>query len=247
MDRQTIQENQYIFPYHYIPNFINGFFSQTKNLFWGYEYLSYLNFCLDKLKSIQFCSLLDVGCGDGRFLYEAKKVFPGTNLLGIDFSQRAISLAKAINPDIEFIYGDVRKISLNDEYDVVTLIEVLEHIPPTEIPSFLQTLYGYLKIDGKLIITVPSDNLELNPKHYQHFAVEKLEEILNDLFEIKEIFYLNRISLKTEIISKLFSNRFFILNYKKALNYIYNYYVKNLLIANKNNCKRIALFAAKKN
>ncbi|TSD02427.1 MAG: type 12 methyltransferase [Parcubacteria group bacterium Athens0714_24] len=241
--QETIQENQYSFPYHYIPTLTDGF-SQTKNLFWGYEYLSYLNFVLSKLKLLSFDSLLDIGCGDGRFLHEAKKGFPNAILLGIDSSQRAISLAKAINPEINFICGDIQKINLDKKYDIITAVEVLEHIPSQDIRSFLESLGRLLNVNGKLIITVPSDNINLISKHYQHFNIPKIENLFNGLFKIEEIHYLNKNCLKNKIIQKLLGNRFFILNHKKTLNCLYNYYTKNLLIANKNNAKRIALIAS---
>ncbi len=40
-------------------------FSQVRNLSWGYEYLSYLHFVLEKASQIGFKSLLDVGCANG--------------------------------------------------------------------------------------------------------------------------------------------------------------------------------------
>lgn len=55
-------------------------FSQVRNLSWGYEYLSYLNFVLEKASQIGFKSLLDVGCGDGRLLYELRQRFSDTQL-----------------------------------------------------------------------------------------------------------------------------------------------------------------------
>src|SRR3954449_3553400 len=74
--KQTIQESEYEFPYHYIPTLVNGNFSQVRKLRWGYEYLSYLRFVLSTLEKLQFNSLLDVGCGEGRFLSEVAKRFP---------------------------------------------------------------------------------------------------------------------------------------------------------------------------
>src|ERR1043166_3143274 len=71
--QETIQETEYQFPYHYIPTLENGNFSQVRKLRWGYEYLSYLRFILSRLDKIEFASLLDVGCGEGRFLCEVQK------------------------------------------------------------------------------------------------------------------------------------------------------------------------------
>lgn len=237
--QKIIQENRYFFPYHYIPEFKNGCFSQTRNLFWGYEYLSYLGFVLDKLAYLKFNSLLDVGCGEGRFLYEINQMMPDKTLVGIDISQRSIAFAKAFNPDLQFICGDIQTANLGKKFDVISLIEVLEHIPPEEIPHFLETLHNLLQPSGALIISVPSDNQKLNPKHYQHFNARGLKNALSDIFKIEEIFYLNRDSLKTNILSKILSNRFSILNHKWLLKIIYNFYLKNLLPATEKDAKRL--------
>src|ERR1051325_9635797 len=91
--QQTIQDTQYQFPYHYIPTIENGNFSQVRKLRWGYEYLSYLRFILSTLEQIEFQSLLDVGCGEGRFLCEVSKRLAGKRLVGIDLSARAVQYA----------------------------------------------------------------------------------------------------------------------------------------------------------
>ena len=66
-DIQKRQEAQYHFPYHYIPYIEGNKFSQSKTLKWGYEYLSYIYFVINKISSLHFNTLLDVGCGDGRY------------------------------------------------------------------------------------------------------------------------------------------------------------------------------------
>src|ERR1051325_285897 len=95
--QQTIQDTQYQFPYHYIPTLENGNFSQVRKLRWGYEYLSYLRFVLSTLEEIQFESVLDVGCGEGRFLWEVSKCFSDKRLVGIDLSARADRKSTRLN------------------------------------------------------------------------------------------------------------------------------------------------------
>src|SRR5215212_3675852 len=95
---RAIQEAEYEFPYHYIPRLEGGNFSQVRKLRWGYEYLSYLRFILSRLEGIEFDSLLDVGCGEGRFLHEVFKRYPDKNLLGVDSSSRALEYARLLNP-----------------------------------------------------------------------------------------------------------------------------------------------------
>ncbi len=51
-----------------------GRFSQLRHWSWGYRYLGRLQVVFDLLDGLEFDSLLDVGCGDGRFLREARQL-----------------------------------------------------------------------------------------------------------------------------------------------------------------------------
>jgi 2-polyprenyl-3-methyl-5-hydroxy-6-metoxy-1,4-benzoquinol methylase len=245
---QKIQEDQYQYPYHYIPQFQNGKFQQNFNFSWGFEYLSYLNFILEQLKQQSIKSLLDVGCGDGRFLHEVKKKLNIPSFTGIDYSQKAIDLAKVINPEIQFIAGDIKdKKTLNTTFDCITLIETLEHIPPDEANSFLKGINQFLSVEGQLIITVPCSNVPVTPKHFRHFNEENLREVLKESFLVEKIIYLNRIdSLGFNILKRILTNPLFICNYQPIQNYIYRYYIKNCLMAKKENAGRILAICKRK-
>lgn len=140
MDRKQIkQEKQYGFPYHHIPSLKGGLFSQHRLLDWGYMYISHLEAVWDYLDDVPFKSLLDVGCGDGKFLYEMRKKFPAVSLAGNDYSERAIAFAKAFNFDNEMYFSTQSADKVGEEkgpFDVVTSIEVLEHIPLDETDEF---------------------------------------------------------------------------------------------------------------
>ena len=248
MDKlQQKQEDQYVFPYHYIPK-IDGGFSQSALLKWGYVYLSYLSFVIEKLKGIHFESLLDVGCGDGRFLYEAHKHFPRKELEGVDYSGRAISFAKAFNPDLQFYTGDITDNTvLNKKYDVITLIETLEHIPPKDIDAFLRGIAAHVSENGTFILTVPSDNMPVSKKHYQHFNLESLRKTLEPSFVISEHHFINQKGFRNTLLCRILSNRFFILNQHRTKNFLYRYYTRNLRPANEKNGKRIVAICHKKN
>ncbi len=240
--RQTIQEAEYQFPYHYIPTLENGNFSQVRKLRWGYEYLSYLRFILGALQKIEFSSLLDVGCGEGRFLHEAAKRFPAQRLVGIDLSARAVDYAKLLNPTVEFLSGDIADEGLlRESFDVVTLIETLEHIPLDQVADFVGTLRRTVNDRGVLIVSVPSRNLDLNRKHYQHFTLDSLAATLRPHFEISEHYFLNRISRWDTLLKMVLSNRYFILNEPRLLNALYRRYENRLLNANGSDGKRICV------
>jgi SAM-dependent methyltransferase len=245
--KQSKQDSQYSYPYHYIPIYKNGNFHQARTLKWGYEYVSYLFFVIDKIKEIDFDSLLDVGCGDGRLLHELYKQIPDKRLVGLDYTDKSIQMARHLNPDIQFIQGDITTSEqVKEKFDIITAVEVLEHIPPDDLPRFVSGIAGHLVPEGRFIITVPSDNTPTQNKHYQHFNRNKLEQLLSPNFQITEFHYLNQISWAVNMIQTLLTNKYFILNHERALRVIFRHYKRHYLIASPDNCKRICLVCAKK-
>ena len=245
-EKQDRQESQYEFPYHYIPHLRKGRFSQVRVLRWGYEYLSCLRFVLDRIESRPAGSLLDVGCGDGRLLHEARERFGEIRLLGVDTSQRAVGLARGFNPDVEFLVGDVTRSDLTDEeFDVVTLIDTLEHIDPGETAAFLAGIGRRVRDGGRVIVTVPSTNVRVRGKHYRHFDLESLTETLSPCFAVCESFHLNRKSWRVRVLHRMLTNGLFILNSTRLVNWIFRHYQRRFLIAGAGDCGRICVIARK--
>jgi len=180
--KQKIQEEQYEYPYHYIPTAEAGKFSQVRYWSWGYRYLGGQKLILDQLEKESFNSLIDIGCGDGRFISEVAKRYPHTRLLGIDYSKRAIQLAKAMNPELKYKTIDITRSSIADRFDVATLIEVLEHLSTDQVPSFLKAASALINDKGCLVLTVPHTNTPLSDKHYQHYERKQLYDLLNKHF-----------------------------------------------------------------
>jgi 2-polyprenyl-3-methyl-5-hydroxy-6-metoxy-1,4-benzoquinol methylase len=247
MERQArIQESRYQFPYHYIPGFENGDFVQARTLSWGLVYLAYLRFVIGLIRSLPFDSLLDIGCGDGRLLCELCALYPDKILVGIDTSESAIRYARALSPNVEYVCGDVvRAGELKREFDIATAIEVLEHVPPEQVGDFLRGIHERLKPDGVLIVTVPSANVPVARKHYRHFDLESLRAILSPRFTVSEHHFLNKTSRAAKYIKRLLVNRWFILNHRRLLNWLYRYYEKHLLEADERTAKRICAVCRK--
>ena len=214
---QAVQEAEYEFPYHYIPRLEGGNFTQVRKLRWGYEYLSYLRFVLARLERVEFDSLLDVGCGEGRFLREVSRRFPGKRLLGVDFSARAVEYARLLNPGLRFAREDIADAAAPSKgFDVVTLIETLEHVPPGELREFVEGLRRRTRDGGLLVVSVPSKNIKMSAKHYQHFDLDLLKTTLAPFFEVVEHYYLNRISKWDKLLSALLDEQ--VLHTQRASN-----------------------------
>ncbi|WP_341707508.1 class I SAM-dependent methyltransferase [Halopseudomonas sp.] len=78
-------------------------------------------------------SVLDIGCGDASFQQYLARVKPGCKSLGLDASSEAVRVAQEHGCATKVIDTDLRLLEqVGCDWDVVTLMEVLEHIPDAE-------------------------------------------------------------------------------------------------------------------
>ncbi len=96
-------------------------------------------------------SILDIGSGPGQFSkYMADK---GFKVLGIDYSEKMISIARKKMKGIEFRRMDMRKLDFKDNFfDGALASYSLIHIPSEDIPETLKGFYRILKSSGYIEI-----------------------------------------------------------------------------------------------
>jgi SAM-dependent methyltransferase len=238
MKPETIQEEEYDFPYHHLVSIQP--FSETQHLFWGYKYAAYLEKILGTLQTFEFKSLIDIGCGDGKVLIEVAKRFQGKRLVGTDYSEKSLQFARAFAPQLTW------QTKTDEKFDGFVLVEVLEHINPAEMESFLDSICNNLNPGGFGIITTPCVNVPINPKHYQHFNKEKIDATLGKHFEILSFEYTSAQGMGVSIMRRLLANRFFILNAKAPIRLLYNWYKKHYLQASAHNATQVFVVVRKK-
>ena len=242
---QKKQDDEYEFPYHYVSQFRNGF-TQVFNDTWGINYVSTIEYIIEQLKHERFNSLIDMGCGDGRLVRELSREFPNQAICGIDYSSQAIGLANIMNRDCEYYQADISS-QLVKKADLITLIEVFEHVPPEMANNFVDGIHHHLNDGGVLYITVPHENKPVEYKHYRHFNSKTITECFNDRFFIEGIIPFESNGIMKYIIDIILTNRLFILNNQRLKNYIYNFYKRNLfLVENESECNRLFVKAVKK-
>lgn len=245
--KEKLQELEYSFPYHYISSFTGDKFTQSREWTWGYQYLATCEFIEELIRDIVFDNLLDVGCGDG-YLLQHLASRRNKKFLGIDYSSKCIGMAKSLNKyfNVEYEVIDIISEQLDDRFDVVTLIETLEHIKPEKVNIFLQSIYKALSVNGSFILTVPSKNKKLSPKHYQHFTFDDLSELLTRVgFKIRQKIYIARIGK--------YENRFvktlvFVARHlpnSKLAGKLYKIYKQKLFVGDENNAGRILVISEK--
>lgn len=173
-EKFEIQSGQYAFPYHYLPHFDDqGVPSRARVLEWGFEYLCYQGVIADRVRSLTPESVLEVGAGDGFFLNSLAGV---RRRLGVDLDDRAIALALVFSDGAEFRAVDVADV--DELFDVVVSIEVLEHVPDGVVPGFLSSVIERARPGGHVLLSVPSTVQPLNPKHHRHYDEGLLREHL---------------------------------------------------------------------
>lgn len=245
------QEKEYWFPYHYITQYGAAGFSQFYNDSWGISYVSTIELILDELKGLSPEAVVDIGCGDGRLTREINIDLSPGRLVGVDYSSRAVSLAKAMNQDfenIEFYSEDIT----NSEgrlgrFDTAVLMEVFEHIPLELAKGFMESVHSLIKPGGSLLLTVPHSNKPVEYKHFQHFSINEILEYLKSDFEIVKVVPFERSGIRRRILTALLSNKFFILSNKAMLNFLYTWYKRHLFHCNhEKRCQRIFVHARAK-
>jgi len=244
-EKQRLQEEQYIFPYHYL-----DLASDYQKLLWSIEYLNLLALVKKTLSPFNKQWILDAGCGDGRLCYELKK--ENCKIVGVDFSEKAISFARAFNPEVRFFVQDIEQLNIPMKFDVVVLMEALEHFIPSKIPIILSKLSNHLKENGKLIITVPSKNRPLIKKHYQHFSAESLMEAIKPYFRVMKIDGYGKIGPSRKIFNFLRKIGYLVFPFRNKIDlarkffiFLGDYYKKNLSTGKPQECSGLIAVCVK--
>lgn len=122
-------------------------------------------------------SLLDFGCGNGSFLREFNRFYPGWRLTGLEIDDSNKKRIERI-PNTTHRTGAIE--SVPESYDMVSMIHVLEHL--VDPIRFLIQLQQKLKPGAMLLIEVP--NLMTSPfdlfilDHCTHFTLDSLRWVL---------------------------------------------------------------------
>ena len=96
-------------------------------------------------------TILSAACGAGRFdglLLEA-----GHRVVGIDQSEKMLSLAKEHFPEIEYRKMALHKMDFREIFDGIICMDAMEHICPEDYPGVLLSFQKALKPGGVLYFT----------------------------------------------------------------------------------------------
>ena len=98
-------------------------------------------------------SLLDLGCGTG-VPVGSLFVRNGWDVVGVDISQKMLSLAHDHVPEMKTVCSDICSIDFDaSTFDAITLVYSLFHIPKNKHRELLGKLYRWLKPNGVALFT----------------------------------------------------------------------------------------------
>lgn len=146
-------------------------------------------------------SMLDIGCGPGTFL----QLFSDQEIesaLGVDISEKQIAYAREsfATPYRTFKVADMVSpqdaVSLKQQFDLVSLIEVIEHFPGSTVRNLLTNAFSLVKKGGILIITTPNygglwpfiewvlnqvSEVQYDEQHLMKFKLETMEQTIREI------------------------------------------------------------------
>jgi ubiquinone/menaquinone biosynthesis C-methylase UbiE len=172
------------------------------------------NNLLDILKVKHGDKILDVGCGKGIFLAEAKRW--GLACYGIDISEKALSMAKQMT-DAYYICADVEQGIFYPDgfFDYVTCLGVWEHFRNQEV--VMMEMARVLKNTGKMCVFVPNEDYILHK-----FGFETDNQPIVNRYSLHE--YIKRIQGSGLVIEKLWKDNSHLYNLRESSGYIKHFF-----------------------
>ena len=154
-----------------------------------YNIVQYFTLWSKKKKVINFSqkksgSLLDIGCGAGKFLKIMKQ--SGWNINGVEVNAGARKLAELNTNSV--ILNQTEFFNSNQKYDVITLWHSLEHL--NMLTRYLDHISISLNANGVVMIAVPNyQSLDAEyykqdwaaydvPRHIYHFSPEAMVKLM---------------------------------------------------------------------
>jgi 2-polyprenyl-3-methyl-5-hydroxy-6-metoxy-1,4-benzoquinol methylase len=116
--------------------------------------------------------ILDVGCGAGVMTHHLSRY--GT-ALGIDFSGPAIELARRLAPEAAFRVASLEDLG-EERFDLITVFDVMEHIPLAERPAFVAGLAARLEGDGLVVASTPHPAFTLHKRATDEAHLQIIDE-----------------------------------------------------------------------
>lgn len=134
--------------------------------------------------------VLDIGCNKG-YLLAVLAEAGFRHLHGVDLSPLDVQIAKTVVPAAELLCGDAYDYLAQqpDEFDIVFIKAVMEHLPKQETLPMLEAIQQALRPGGVVLVDVPnmdwlfaSHERYMDFTHETGFTSESLRQVMCNVF-----------------------------------------------------------------
>jgi len=148
-------------------------------------------------------SLLDVGCGTGKFLYHARAYFG--RVAGVEVSEASVQFAtKELGLEV------LSKVALTPgPFDVITSWHALEHIPGPALTGLVRDLRARCHENTKVIVCVPNPDSLLARLLGRRWAFRDIESHLHEFSRRSLDELLRQAGFRPECNYRIFAYTFF--------------------------------------
>lgn len=122
--------------------------------------------------------VLDLGCGSGEFLRVLHQRLELEVVVGVDHSASAIRRARETVPGGRFFARRISRLQPRAEYDLVVLMEVLEHLRRPQ--DALRVALNFCSDDGHVLVTVPDGDQDAWEGHVHFWNEPELQALLGE-------------------------------------------------------------------
>lgn len=155
---------------------------------------------LNLLPKKEYKNILEIGCGTGFLTKLINKNIKFENYTTIDIVGGCKDFIQSINPDINFIKGDIEKTEITEKYDLIISNAVFQWI--TDFEDFVKKLSSSLNNNGIIAFaTFGKENFkeikEVGKVSLDYYSKEEIKSLLSN-YNIEHI--------EEEIIVKDFEN-----------------------------------------
>jgi SAM-dependent methyltransferase len=135
---------------------------------------------VEQLAGARGLRILDIGCGAGIM---SSYLCAYGSVTGIDLSGPAIELAQLVEPRAEFKVGTLAGVHNGTSYDLVTLFDVLEHVPTADRGSLFSDIRRSLAPGGHVLLSTP------HPEYTRWLHAERpdLMQIVEDPVHLSDV------------------------------------------------------------
>jgi 2-polyprenyl-3-methyl-5-hydroxy-6-metoxy-1,4-benzoquinol methylase len=133
-------------------------------------------------------NILEVGCGIGGIAYRLSRRWTSATVRGIDISTQSIQIAEKLfsGSRTQFKSGVLKPDTYNEQFDLIVLMDVYEHISVEDRAEVHAALKKLLRNKGRIFVSIPTphylkwlkknkpENIQPVDEHITMAVIEKL-------------------------------------------------------------------------